>query len=159
MDNILQLRDHPPTVSDKLLTERVPTCRCFCYIGLRGWLCPSNPHSSYLPILTNKPEVIMSKPSKIAFVTVGATAPFNALVSACISSTVIAALCTQGYTDLRVQYGAGRSVFEQRLATTIGSRHSVSVSGFDFADSLREEIAAADLVISHAGMCLKAAGA
>lgn len=95
----------------------------------------------------------MFKPSKIAFVTVGATAPFNALVSACLSSTVIAALCTQGYTDLRIQYGAGRSIFEQRLATTIGSRHSVSVSGFDFADSLREEIAAADLIISHAGMC------
>lgn len=95
----------------------------------------------------------MFKTSKIAFVTVGATAPFNGLVAACLSSTVIAALGTQGYTDLRVQYGAGRSVFEQWLATTIGSRHSISVSGFDFADSLREEIAAADLVISHAGMC------
>lgn len=95
----------------------------------------------------------MFKPSKIAFVTVGATAPFNALISACLSSTVIAALGTQGYTDLRIQYGPGRTVFEQWLATTIGSRHSISVSGFDFADSLREEIVAADLVISHAGMC------
>lgn len=99
------------------------------------------------------PNIVMFRPSKIAFVTVGATAPFNALIAACLSSTVIAALGTQGYTDLRVQYGEGRSVFEQWLATTVGSRHSVSVSGFDFADSLREEIAAADLVISHAGMC------
>lgn len=98
-------------------------------------------------------NIVMFKPSKIAFVTVGATAPFNALISACLSSTVIAALGTQGYTDLRIQYGAGRSVFEKWLAATVGSRHSLSVSGFDFADSLRDEIAAADLVISHAGMC------
>ncbi|KAI5837953.1 glycosyl transferase [Morchella snyderi] len=91
------------------------------------------------------------RPSKVAFVTVGATAPFDDLIAASLSSTVIATLSALGYTDLRIQFGTGRQAFEQRLSTTIGSRHSVSVSGFDFAESIREEIAAADLVISHAG--------
>ena len=51
---------------------------------------------------------------KQCFVTVGATASFNELISATLAQDFLAALEKSGYTDLRVQYGKGnKALFDQ----------------------------------------------
>ncbi|KAF8477469.1 glycosyl transferase [Kalaharituber pfeilii] len=120
----------------------------------------------------------MSPPrTKTALVTVGATAPFPALVRSAIDPAVRSALSELGYTHLRIQHGLnegnwGESSVEGRellqsvsTAMTAGDEEDgdgegqvgsspgrrVVVSGFDFVESMREEVAGAELVISHAG--------
>lgn len=138
---------------------------------------------------------------KTAFVTVGATAPFPALIEACLKPEFLATLVTHGYTELRIQHGlvpenwggtpAGRHLLgqiQQAISRTsltkdlntisvdsttpssprspsLGSNNDTAVSAgtasktvngvrlhaFAFVESIRDEIAGANLVISHAG--------
>lgn len=87
-------------------------------------------------------------PRKTVLLTTGATSPFPSLISSALSSQVLAALAACGYTHLRVQYGASELTF-----TSLSPKAAsvISVAGFNFVESLRDEIAQADLVISHAG--------
>lgn len=84
-------------------------------------------------------------PGKRVFVTTGATAPFQALLDACLSDAILQQLSALGFTHMVVQCGPGA---DTPASTT---RHGVAVSTFDLKPSLASDIASSDLVISHAG--------
>jgi beta-1,4-N-acetylglucosaminyltransferase len=107
-------------------------------------------------------------PSKICFVTVGATAPFDGLVQAVLRSPFLESLHDASYTDLVVQYGQGKGkeLFGDFLATRsseVKQKLGIEVSGFDFkTDGLDQDMKRArgggpgsssnhGLIISHAG--------
>lgn len=111
-----------------------------------------------------------SRPRKLCFVTIGATASFDALVSASLSPSFLDALAAAGYTDLLVQYGTeGRRILEAFVADAERSgQHGVAVSGFDFnRQGLGTEMRAAKggngavegVVVSHAGELAGVCGA
>ncbi|KAK6530927.1 N-acetylglucosaminyldiphosphodolichol N-acetylglucosaminyltransferase catalytic subunit alg13 [Arthrobotrys megalospora] len=92
---------------------------------------------------------------KSVFVTVGTTA-FDALVKALLVPAVIIQLNRFGYTEINVQYGKGKDVYEaaftpefKKLAAELGT----IISGFEYeeSDKITELIREADLIISHAG--------
>jgi len=103
------------------------------------------------------------KPAKVCFVTIGATAAFDALVQTCFQPNFINALAAAEYTDLLVQYGRdGQELFEE-LSSSQDLKGIVS-RGFDFnSKGLGDEMRAAKgmkekgrqaaegVVISHAG--------
>jgi len=108
----------------------------------------------------------MPTPRKVCFVTIGATAGFDALIRATLSSAFLAVLRRYGYTDLRLQYGKdGRPMiedFEKRCKTDVEYSRGINVGGLDFKkQGLGAEMRAANgeegslegVVISHAGMC------
>lgn len=103
---------------------------------------------------------------KLCFVTVGATAPFPALLHAVLHPTFLRALVAHQYTDLLLQYGRGGEIILQNTypATPDGRRRPLGLhlAGFDFRDDgLAEEYRATKgmvrgyqtegLVVSHAG--------
>jgi beta-1,4-N-acetylglucosaminyltransferase len=103
-------------------------------------------------------------PDKRCFVTVGATAPFNALVKAVLAPAFIEALTSSGYNELRIQYGdkTGKETFDRHHAAHAANSHHVKIdiTGFDFKNSgLKDELLAVKgssppnegLIISHAG--------
>ena len=76
------------------------------------------------------------RPTKFLFLTIGATAPFPALLHSALHPRFLAALREHGYTDFLLQYGEGG---EKILATAIsvndeGKRvvNDVRVAGYDF---------------------------
>lgn len=103
---------------------------------------------------------------KVCFVTIGATATFNSLIKAVLSQAFLQTLAETHYTDLVVQYGAERSIFEAFVrereydeAVACG----IDVVGFEFSpDGLGEYMLRAKgggerdedvgVVVSHAGM-------
>lgn len=85
-----------------------------------------------------------SGPAKTAFASVGTTS-FEALVEAVAGDESLRVLQSLGFRRLRVQTGRGQSQVAE------GWRGGVEVSAFRFAPSLRDEMAAADLIICHAG--------
>jgi beta-1,4-N-acetylglucosaminyltransferase len=101
---------------------------------------------------------------KLCFVTIGATAPFNALVRAALEPDFLKSLSEAGYTRLRIQYGdqSGEQIFgtqSQALEDTEVD-HGLEISGFAFKqEGLREEmrevkgssLQSEGMVISHAG--------
>ncbi|MCJ1282754.1 N-acetylglucosaminyldiphosphodolichol N-acetylglucosaminyltransferase catalytic subunit alg13 [Xylographa opegraphella] len=98
-------------------------------------------------------------PKKLCFLTVGATAPFDALITAALSAPFLAALRAASYTDLLLQHGTSRT-FDARSAAAAGESHSITVQGFDFnREGLGREMRAAKgeggaregCVVSHAG--------
>ena len=101
---------------------------------------------------------------KRCFVTIGATAPFNSLVRACLEPEFHEALRKAGYTQLRIQYGDqnGQEVFNLYVEALKNSKfdHGLDISGFAFKkEGLREEMRGVKgltpetegMVISHAG--------
>eukprot|EP00053_Salpingoeca_punica_P006763 m.63307 g.63307 ORF g.63307 m.63307 type:complete len:171 (+) comp13839_c0_seq1:225-737(+) len=80
---------------------------------------------------------------KKVFVTVGTTC-FDEMVAATTSPACLQVLAAAGYTDVTLQFGRG-AVVES------GPRHGVEVHAYAFKPSIREDMQAADLVISHAG--------
>lgn len=109
-------------------------------------------------------------PEKICFVTVGATASFNALVSEVLSTDFLVALRLNQYTKLLIQYGQhGRSCFDQFMKENeaiLKPRYGLEVAGFDFnIEGLTNEMLSTraspqknrveGLVISHAGNSLR----
>ncbi|EEH07336.1 UDP-N-acetylglucosamine transferase subunit alg13 [Histoplasma capsulatum G186AR] len=106
------------------------------------------------------------KQVKLCFVTVGATAPFNALVLEVLGEPFLEALKANNYTDLRIQYGQmGQALFQefkQKNEPMVKEKYGLNVTGFDFnLAGLKGEMLAvkADsdankvdgLVVSHAG--------
>ncbi|KAF8419445.1 glycosyl transferase [Tirmania nivea] len=104
----------------------------------------------------------MSPPRKTALVTVGATAPFPALISASLDPTFLATLSSLGYSHLLIQHGLtptnfGGTPSGQSLLSNL-TNHSTTttstplkITAFDLSANLSTEIAASDLIISHAG--------
>lgn len=104
---------------------------------------------------------------KLCFVTIGATASFDALIAAALSPLFLEALKAAQYTDLLLQHGLeGRKVLNAFQAATSSSNekiHGLEIRGFDFNKSgLGAEMRAAKgldgglegVVISHAGRFL-----
>ena len=106
------------------------------------------------------------EPTKLCFVTVGATASFNALVLEVIGRPFLAALQANHYTDLLVQYGQqGEQLFEefkQKNELEVRETYGLNLSGFCFnLKGLKHEMLSVKaslsagreegLVISHAG--------
>lgn len=110
-------------------------------------------------------DKLSSRPRKVCFVTIGATASFQALIRATVSSTFCHALERNDYTDLIVQYGAdGDALFQSLLQDIISSEQGacVNVSGFgldtkgltqymNLAKTGGGDGGAEGLVVSHAG--------
>lgn len=109
----------------------------------------------------------ISKPKKLCFVTIGATASFDPLIKATTSPSFLKALNDAGYTDLLLQYGKeGKVLLEQcNEAHSLHSEkgYGITIKGFDFnSEGLGSEMRAAKgeqggaggLVISHAGIVL-----
>ena len=99
---------------------------------------------------------------KVCFVTIGATAAFDQLLKAVLSSQFVQALQSLGYTSLRLQYGKnGQNILADLETQSDASKHGVEITGFDFnTKGLGQEMwctkAGEDrvegIVISHAGM-------
>lgn len=72
-------------------------------------------------------------PSKVCFVTIGATASFNTLISHTVSTSFAQSLQSANYTDLIVQYGAdGKTLFDarKRAVENEGLCEGVNITGF-----------------------------
>ncbi|CAG7846445.1 UDP-N-acetylglucosamine transferase subunit ALG13 {ECO:0000256/RuleBase:RU362128} {ECO:0000256/RuleBase:RU362128}; AltName: Full=Asparagine-linked glycosylation protein 13 {ECO:0000256/RuleBase:RU362128} [Serendipita indica DSM 11827] len=96
----------------------------------------------------------MSSDSKCVFVTVGST-KFDALVAAVLSNDVFESLKKTGFDRLVIQCGNSKVPLSPRiwndeilLDTPI---NGISTSIWRFKKSLKDNYAAADLVIGHAG--------
>jgi beta-1,4-N-acetylglucosaminyltransferase len=110
-------------------------------------------------------DVASSRPRKVCFVTIGATASFSSLIRATISSSFCHSLEQNQYTDLIVQYGAdGDALFRSLLQDIASSEQGsvINVSGFGLdTNGLHEYMklaktggsgsGAEGLVVSHAG--------
>lgn len=104
---------------------------------------------------------------KLCFVTIGATAPFDSLLSNVLDRHFLEALSQQHYTNLLVQFGKeGRTIFEkftnEHPAGTEG-RCGLDIQGFDFNKTGLEaemRLTKTDekrdceegMILSHAGM-------
>jgi beta-1,4-N-acetylglucosaminyltransferase len=111
------------------------------------------------------PNATYHKQHKVCLITVGATAPFDALIEACFEPNFLKALIASNYTNLIIQYGKDRgALFEQlkakSLETVLNADDDLSIEGFDFRyDGLQGDMIACKardsraegLVISHAG--------
>lgn len=113
-------------------------------------------------------DISDSRPTKLCFITIGATAGFNALVREVLSAPFLSALAANNYTDLLVQHGRhAETLFADWRAMnglTVEQKYGVHVTGFPYnLDGLAEELKAVKkdgsvsreegVVISHAGMC------
>jgi len=106
-----------------------------------------------------------TKPRKVCFVTIGATAAFDSLIKAALHPAFLESLQANSYTNLRLQHGKeGAVVFREfglMNCQGLKEKYDIDVSGFDFNKSgLVGEMRAAKgggdgaegVVISHAGM-------
>lgn len=75
-----------------------------------------------------------AKPEKICLVTVGATAPFNALVRAALAPQFLSSLSKHEYTSLVIQYGQLGPRHFTELASELKDeeKHGIEIHGFDF---------------------------
>lgn len=103
---------------------------------------------------------------RICFVTIGATASFDSLITAILSSPFLQALHARAYTHLSIQYGKeGAKIYEEFVdANPAGSegQHGLEIDGFDFkTEGLQEDfksvkgdktIRSTGVVLSHAGV-------
>lgn len=106
-------------------------------------------------------------PSKVCFVTIGATASFDRLLRAVLQSPFLEALHNAEYTHLTLQYGkeGGKAIYDDFIATeweTVKENFGIEISGFGFnTTGLGQEMRMAKgdsetgskegVVISHAG--------
>lgn len=91
---------------------------------------------------------------KSVFVTVGTT-KFDKLIETVCDQDTLICLQKLGYNRVLLQVGSGHYMPED------GTLHGLEVSFYRFKPSIRSDIEAADLVISHAGAgsCLESLGA
>lgn len=106
--------------------------------------------------------------SKTVFVTTGATIPFIPLLQQFLSTEIHTLLQTLGFGRLVIQYGSSlkdtdSSLYQDFIRFECSEHHFSSSSSIDsgnrgleivsfgFKTSLEDDIANADLVISHAG--------
>jgi beta-1,4-N-acetylglucosaminyltransferase len=115
---------------------------------------------------------VPSNPSKVCFVTIGATASFDKLLKAVLDRSFLNALQDTNYTELVIQYGkeGGKAIYDSFVATErdcAKQKNGIEITGFDFnANGLGQEMRKAKgkpgsdckegLVISHAGQTLTA---
>ena len=88
------------------------------------------------------------------YVTVGSTA-FTPLINAVLSEPSLIALRSRGFSKLILQVGNSQvdaSHVESLRAGNGGQWEELEV--YTFKDSLAEDMARADLIVSHAGECL-----
>lgn len=88
-----------------------------------------------------------------AFVTVGATAPFDALLTSVLADDAVKALRDKGFTRLEVQCGKTQLSDLAHVSNSPWQtqRHGVDISLWDLKSSLADDFKKADLVIGHAG--------
>lgn len=98
------------------------------------------------------------KPEKLCFVTIGATAAFDALIESVLSAAVLQTLSKAGFKKVLVQYGKdGRSLYESLSGPHADSKElGLQFEGFDFdSEGLYPYMVSAresgGVVISHAG--------
>ncbi|ORX91671.1 glycosyltransferase family 28 C-terminal domain-domain-containing protein [Clohesyomyces aquaticus] len=98
--------------------------------------------------------------TKVCFVTTGATAPFEALIESVLSASSIEALQKAEYTNLLVQYGTAKQLYESHAKAAIQrireQGRSLKIDGLDFdQNGLRDQFQLVQrsngVVISHAG--------
>lgn len=96
------------------------------------------------------------KLGKTVFVTVGTT-QFDKLIQTMCEERTLEALVMLGYNQVVMQIGAGSQTVLDSLVPCSG----LTVHHYRFKPSIRQDIEAADLVISHAGAgsCLETLGA
>lgn len=104
----------------------------------------------------------MAMAEKYCFVTVGATASFEALIRAVLQPAFLQALRQSAYTNLLVQFGKDGETLFRSLAEAAGQSgtYGLKIQGFDFTRKMREtmRIAKGELgrmegvVLCHAGM-------
>lgn len=108
----------------------------------------------------------LAQHQKVCFITIGATAGFDALIRASLSAPFLCALQSANYTHLTLQHGTSGaeifSAFTASNAVNSAGRYGLSITGFDFnTHGLGAEMRAAKgsgdsstegLVISHAGV-------
>jgi beta-1,4-N-acetylglucosaminyltransferase len=111
----------------------------------------------------------MAARERFCFVTVGATAAFDALVRSVLQPSFLRALAKQGYTNLLIQFGKdGKDLFTG-LAEVAGKSgtYALKVQGFDLTSKLRETMRITKgeagrlegVVVCHAGTLLSASAA
>ncbi|KAH8701923.1 family 28 putative glycosyltransferase [Talaromyces proteolyticus] len=106
------------------------------------------------------------RPRKVCFVTIGATAPFDVLLSNVLNKSFLEALQQHEYTTLVIQYGKeGRAVFDKftkKHAPGSPERCGLDIQGFGFKqDGLLREMRLTksdDKLDSLEGMILSHAG-
>ena len=114
--------------------------------------------------LTPIHESAGNKNGKLCFVTIGATAGFDSLISAVLSETFIEALEAYGYTDLLIQHGKDASniyrAYQDSVRDGRSTVQNINVRGFAFnAVGLGQEMRMVKgrskdregVIISHAG--------
>ena len=115
----------------------------------------------YNAMVTERKEA--KKHQKLCFVTIGATASFDALIEACLAPGFLQALHYVGYTHLLIQYGKeyGEKFINVKKAVEQNYDTGINISGYDFKTSgtLYDMRAAKGhwggtegSVISHAGL-------
>jgi len=74
------------------------------------------------------------KPEKICLVTVGATAPFNALIRAALTPQFLSSLSNHEYTCVVIQYGQLDPQNFTELVSELKDeeKHGIEIQGFDF---------------------------
>jgi beta-1,4-N-acetylglucosaminyltransferase len=101
-------------------------------------------------------------PPKAIFITVGATASFDALIRAALQPGFLRTLSRTGYSELFIQYGkGGKELFDKYLAEAQEhGPYEISVAAFEFTQNMMQSMRVAKaengreegLVLCHAGM-------
>jgi len=101
-------------------------------------------------------------PPKIIFVTIGATASFDALIRAALHPAFLHTLSKTGYTKLIIQFGRGGDALFRSLCMEAQSQgpYGLSVEGLEFTDDMMDEMRVAKkengreegVVLCHAGI-------
>lgn len=118
----------------------------------------------YISVIFVEMSVENIRAKKLCFVTIGATASFDALIREALSDRFLEALWEAGYSDLLLQHGkeGGKILEDYRTKPTIERErlHRLNIKGYDFNKAgLGQEMRAAKgehgtaegVVISHAG--------
>ncbi|KAF2426472.1 family 28 putative glycosyltransferase [Tothia fuscella] len=100
-------------------------------------------------------------PSKAIFITVGATASFDALIQAVLQSTFLHTLARMGYSELFIQYGQGGKELFNRLLEEAQEHgpYGIAVEAFEFTQNMMQSMRVAKaergreegVVLCHAG--------
>lgn len=98
---------------------------------------------------------------RVCFVTIGATAAFDQLLTAVLTPDFLQALQALNYTTLSLQYGKnGAKILEEGETSAKADSYDIEITGFDFnRKGLGQEMwcckagegRAEGVVISHAG--------
>lgn len=110
--------------------------------------------------------VVDERRIKVCFVTIGATARFDSLITAVLNSPFLQALQAMAYTHLSIQYGKeGANLYRDFVKvnpTGSEGQHGLEIDGFDFkTEGLRDQYKSVKgdqtarstgVVLSHAGV-------